>query len=643
MRRSEDHRRRADTCEHLSVVAGARGEATTRVPRCLDRPLHDRHHASIELDGLEPSETPAGDDDPFGRRDGVDEGIDLAFGSKEERLVGVANVERERRRFGNDVDQVRVEIDTADGAHLVPSEPFGEFAEKDGDPSGDDGRIMTEIHRSRSRVIALAVDANFLPRDPLNTRDRTESESFPLEDGTLFDVQFDERMRSRSRTGSWPRVLDPSKLVSVGGTIDRDRVECFFDAHPADVDERTEHVGLETGAFLVAERRDGQGAARPNVSSHEGLDDFESSQDTKVSVVAAAGANCVDVRAGHDRRSAAHLPRSRDIADDVDRYLEPEVAHPRDDQVSSGSVVVGQRQSAASATIDGADTSQLGQTAEEATTIDPRRRPHPSTHATSLHFVKWILRGSTCHSRRVSGSEWMMVGVAVLVAATAQYTAGFGFALLGVPLMALAIDTHDAVVIAVWLGLVTSTVQTVEGWSVVDRPVATRLIGGSLIGIPIGSTIFVLVPERTLTVVLGVSVLVATVVLSRGLELSNVRRGPEWTAGIVSGALASSLSTNGPPLVAVLQARRYPMNVFRATINTVFAFANVVTLIAFVITDELRAEQIGWSFGLLPLVGIGLVFGGRLRRHIDEPRARRLVLTLLGIAGVSAISSAVLG
>lgn len=236
-----------------------------------------------------------------------------------------------------------------------------------------------------------------------------------------------------------------------------------------------------------------------------------------------------------------------------------------------------------------------------------------------------------------------MVGVAVLVAATAQYTAGFGFALLGVPLMALAIDTHDAVVIAVWLGLVTSTVQTVEGWRVVDRPVATRLIGGSLIGIPIGSTIFVLVPERTLTVVLGVSVLVATVVLSRGLELSNVRRGPEWTAGIVSGALASSLSTNGPPLVAVLQARRYPMNVFRATINTVFAFANVVTLIAFVITDELRADQIGWSFALLPLVGIGLVFGGRLRRHIDEPRARRLVLTLLGIAGVSAISSAVLG
>lgn len=236
-----------------------------------------------------------------------------------------------------------------------------------------------------------------------------------------------------------------------------------------------------------------------------------------------------------------------------------------------------------------------------------------------------------------------MVSSAVLVAATAQYTAGFGFALLGVPLMALAIDTRDAVIIAVWLGLVTSAVQTVEGRGVIDRPVARRLVLGSLVGIPLGSTVFVLVPERALTAILGVSVLAATVLLARGIELSSPRRGPEWAAGIVSGALASSLSTNGPPLVAVLQARRYPIAVFRATINTVFAVANVVTLVAFAITDELQLEQSWWSLVLLPLVGVGLAIGGRLRRHIDEPRARRLVLLLLAVAGVSATLSALAG
>lgn len=236
-----------------------------------------------------------------------------------------------------------------------------------------------------------------------------------------------------------------------------------------------------------------------------------------------------------------------------------------------------------------------------------------------------------------------MVGVAVLVAATAQYTAGFGFALLGVPLMALAIDTRDAVIIAVWLGLVTSTVQAMEGRHEIDRPVARRLILGSLIGIPIGSTVFVVVPERVLTAVLGVSVVVATALLARGVVIVTARRGPEWVAGIVSGALASSLSTNGPPLVAVLQARRYSIVQFRATINAVFAVANVVTLFAFAITDELRLEQTWWSLVLLPLVGVGLVIGARLRRLIDERSARRLVLGLLGAAGCSALVSALIG
>lgn len=239
-------------------------------------------------------------------------------------------------------------------------------------------------------------------------------------------------------------------------------------------------------------------------------------------------------------------------------------------------------------------------------------------------------------------SEWIIVALAVLVAATAQYTAGFGFALLGVPLMATAIDTHDAVIITVWLGLVTSSAQSIEGRRVVDRPLAGRLTIGTLIGVPIGSTVFVLVAERTLTIVLGMCVLVATVVLARGFRLKSPSTRPEWIAGIVSGALASSLATNGPPLVAVLQARGLPIAVFRATINTVFAVANVLALIAFAFTGDLELRQVVLSGTTLPILGCGVALGLKLRRLIDETRARRVVLGLLALAGLSALASAAL-
>lgn len=233
-----------------------------------------------------------------------------------------------------------------------------------------------------------------------------------------------------------------------------------------------------------------------------------------------------------------------------------------------------------------------------------------------------------------------MVAAAVLVAATAQYTAGFGFALLGVPLMATAIDTHDAVIITVWLGLVTSSLQAIEGRRVMDRPLVTRLTIGTVIGIPLGSTVFVLVPERSLTILLGICVLVATGILARGFRLESPSTRPEWIAGIVSGALASSLATNGPPLVAILQARGLAIAVFRATINTVFAVANVLALIAFALTGDLEVRQLVLSVTTLPILGCGVAIGLRLRRLIDEVRARRLVLGLLALAGFSALASA---
>lgn len=240
----------------------------------------------------------------------------------------------------------------------------------------------------------------------------------------------------------------------------------------------------------------------------------------------------------------------------------------------------------------------------------------------------------------MTGLDLAVVLGAVLVASTAQYTAGFGFSLLGVPLMALAIETHDAVVIATWLGLVTSGYQAMESRPHVDWPTARRLVAGTLLGIPFGLIVFTQVPESTLRLILGATVLVATVVLARNFTLSHPGNSPEWAAGVVSGALASSLSTNGPPLVFVLQARRMPMVAFRATLSLVFTIANVAALVGFAATGELDASPSAWSAAALPCLVLGVLIGSRLRRRVTEASARLLVVGLLALAGVSAVVSA---
>ncbi|MEY2641505.1 MAG: sulfite exporter TauE/SafE family protein [Ilumatobacteraceae bacterium] len=235
--------------------------------------------------------------------------------------------------------------------------------------------------------------------------------------------------------------------------------------------------------------------------------------------------------------------------------------------------------------------------------------------------------------------ETLAVLGAVLVASTTQVTVGFGFALLAVPVMSLAVPTHDAVIISTILGLLTSSFQAHHGRRDTDRTLVRRLILSSCVGIPMGLLLFQRVDERVLRGVLGASVLGAVVFLtSRRPVRSSV--GLDWVCGVLSGALASSLSTNGPPLVFVLQARELPMSVFRPTINTVFTASGVISLIAFIVGGDVDGDTVIHALLAVPVLIIGSRVGFLLRGRVPESGARRLVLILLALAGVSALVAA---
>lgn len=240
----------------------------------------------------------------------------------------------------------------------------------------------------------------------------------------------------------------------------------------------------------------------------------------------------------------------------------------------------------------------------------------------------------------MSSTDTICLVLAVVVAGFVQILVGFGFALLSVPLMALVVSTHDAVVISTFLGLVSSGVQTYKGVHDANWRLVGRITVAALAGIPFGFALFTFLSPDTLRLLLGLGVLAAVVLLYRGIEF--VDHGPivEWTAGFVSGALASSLSTNGPPLVFALQGRRLPIAVFRSTINAVFVISGAVTAFVFAVSGDVdRGVMIGISVALPALV-LGVAIGFRYRHRVDEARARQLVLGFLALAGISALVGA---
>ena len=126
------------------------------------------------------------------------------------------------------------------------------------------------------------------------------------------------------------------------------------------------------------------------------------------------------------------------------------------------------------------------------------------------------------------------------------------------------------------------------------------------------------------------------------VNLHHVGPRLDYGAGFISGVLNTSLSTNGPPLVFVLQARQLSATTFRATISTVFALCNILGLTLFIVSGKITRDGLIASGVTIPAMFIGQLLGYPIRKHVHGERFRWLVLVLLVGAAISAIVNAII-
>ena len=239
--------------------------------------------------------------------------------------------------------------------------------------------------------------------------------------------------------------------------------------------------------------------------------------------------------------------------------------------------------------------------------------------------------------------QLIVVAVAIFIAAFVQMLAGFGFALLAMPVMTLAIPVEEAVVIVSILGLATTGVA-VDPPSPRRRSAAgSRLIVASFVGMPLGLVILNVVDDTALKIVLGISVLIATALLVRRLNLVARRPGTRRRVRVhVRRAQHLARHERSAARVRPPGARPIDADTFRATISTVFVFGNMLALTLFVVDGKVtERRRCARRCIAAPAWLLGQALGWPTRRHVHGERFRWLVLTLLFAAGVTAIVFAV--
>jgi uncharacterized protein len=238
---------------------------------------------------------------------------------------------------------------------------------------------------------------------------------------------------------------------------------------------------------------------------------------------------------------------------------------------------------------------------------------------------------------------WVWLGVfgAVALSSAAQAVSGFGFALIGAPLVAILVGPKEAVVGLTMIGIVLVAQLTIRSRAHVERPVVLVVTAAAILGMPFGLLVLERADERTLTAIIAVVVIAFAVLLWRGLRLPP-NRVTHGIAGFVAGVLSTSTSTSGPPIVIALSGRGLTPSAFRGTISAIFLVQGSVAMIAFALGGEISSGALGVAAAGLPGLLLGAYVGEHGFRRLDPETFRRVVFAMLLLSGVVSLVGALL-
>ncbi len=227
----------------------------------------------------------------------------------------------------------------------------------------------------------------------------------------------------------------------------------------------------------------------------------------------------------------------------------------------------------------------------------------------------------------------LAASAAIAFGAMVQGAVGFGMALVAAPLLVLIRPELVPGPLLVNGLLLTLLVARRERDSIDLLGVKWGLVG-RLPGSALGALGLALIPEESMSLLVGILVLAGV-----GIGFSGLRITPSprmlLIAGFVSGIFGTIASVGGPPLALLYQHETGPR--LRGTLAGFFIVGGLFSLVALIWVGRFGRDELNWTLLLLPATVLGFACSGRLTAWVDAGRTRRAVLGITLVAGVAAV------
>lgn len=231
------------------------------------------------------------------------------------------------------------------------------------------------------------------------------------------------------------------------------------------------------------------------------------------------------------------------------------------------------------------------------------------------------------------GLGW--VCLAAFLAGLVYGFAGFGSALIFMPLAVIFLPPALAIA-AFSLSALASLVTVIpKAWRVANRPQTLLMVGASLVTMPLGIAVLRLAPEVTIRTWVCILTLVTLAALLAGWKVP-LRGGAALRAGVgaLSGITGGSTGLNGPPVILFNLGSDQSVEVTRANLACFLTFNSLLMMPMLWVQGLIDARAIWLGLILLVPYGVGTLGGARVFRPQAAGLYKAAAYMLIGVAGV---------
>jgi len=230
---------------------------------------------------------------------------------------------------------------------------------------------------------------------------------------------------------------------------------------------------------------------------------------------------------------------------------------------------------------------------------------------------------------------WVAAAAVIAAASFVMGLAGFGIALVALAFLPYLMAPADAIILLTIYAALFSAALLVQLRRDVEPRAIADLLVGTLAGTPLGVWGLAALPASALNRLIGLMLVVAFVLETRGLYPERLR-GRVWGlgAGVTAGLLGGAVGTPGPPVVLYSATQGWSARAIKANLQAFFLVNQTAILVGYWWAGVLTREVWSLTAGFALPAAVGAAAGALLFERVDQQRFRQIVFAIILVSAL---------